>query len=296
MLVMIKCNHRLQHKVTTQIVAERDGFTLVELSIVLVIIGLIVGGVMVGQNMIESAKIRAAVSQIEQYSTAVNTFRLKYNSVPGDMSASNASSVGFATRVGTAGRGDGNGKVEGGSIGTVGYPNAGETSLFWNDLGASGLIEGSFKGIDCARDSVFCTRSSATVAVSQIFPPIKIGNNNYMTVVNDNGITSLVLFGNLISVSWAGGALLAADFNGGNGLGLTPVQAYSIDLKIDDGFPLTGSISGIGTAWDAVTIGPLLVGVPSANRCGNSSTTPTSYNIAPPYGAAYICGIMAALK
>ena len=276
---------------------SRTGFTLIELSVVLVIIGLIVGGVMVGQNMIESAKLRAAVSQIEQYSTAVNTFRLKYNSVPGDMSASNASSVGFATRVGTAGRGDGNGKVEGGGIGIVGYPNAGEMSLFWNDLSAAGLIEGSYKGIDCPRDGFTCTISSATIPISQIFPPIKMGSNNYMSVVNDNGINSLVFFGNIMTVSRVGGYLIAGDLYGGTLYGLTPVQAYNIDLKIDDGLPLTGSIAGVGgIGWTATTIAPMLVGVPSANRCGNSSTTPTSYNIAPPYGAAYICTIMAALK
>jgi len=51
------------------------GFTLVELSIVLVIIGLIAGGILVGQDMIEAATVRAQISQIEKYETAANAFR-----------------------------------------------------------------------------------------------------------------------------------------------------------------------------------------------------------------------------
>ena len=54
------------------------GFTLIELSIVLVIIGLIIGGVLVGRDLIAAAQVRAQISQIEKYQTAVNTFRGKY--------------------------------------------------------------------------------------------------------------------------------------------------------------------------------------------------------------------------
>ena len=53
-------------------VSIKSGFTLVELSIVLVIIGLIIGGVVVGRDLIDAATIRAQISQIEKYNTAVN--------------------------------------------------------------------------------------------------------------------------------------------------------------------------------------------------------------------------------
>ena len=59
-------------------------FTLVELSIVLVIIGLIIGGVMVGQDLINAAKIRQQITQLEQIETQINTFKVKYNCLPGD--------------------------------------------------------------------------------------------------------------------------------------------------------------------------------------------------------------------
>ena len=66
---------------------NQQGFTLVEMSIVLVIIGLIVGGVLVGQDLVKGAQIRATVAQLQQYDAAINTFRGKYDQFPGDMSA-----------------------------------------------------------------------------------------------------------------------------------------------------------------------------------------------------------------
>jgi prepilin-type N-terminal cleavage/methylation domain-containing protein len=74
------------------------GFTLIELSIVLVIIGLIIGGVLVGQDLIRAAGVRATISQIEQYNTAVNTFMEKYGYLPGDIKDPDASNFGLPPR------------------------------------------------------------------------------------------------------------------------------------------------------------------------------------------------------
>ena len=64
----------------------RQGFTLLELSIVLVIIGLIVGGVTVGSEMIRQSQLQRIGKDAQTYLTAVNTFKLKYNALPGDFS------------------------------------------------------------------------------------------------------------------------------------------------------------------------------------------------------------------
>lgn len=77
---------------------KKSAFTLIELSIVLVIIGLIVGGIMVGQSLIESGRIRAQMTQISDIETQMNTFKLKYDCLPGDCSS--ATSI-FGTTFGT---------------------------------------------------------------------------------------------------------------------------------------------------------------------------------------------------
>jgi prepilin-type N-terminal cleavage/methylation domain-containing protein len=77
---------------------KNQGFTLIELSIALIIIGLIVGGILVGQDMINAAATRAQIAQIEKYQTAANTFYTKYGYLPGDIPAIPAAQFGLIAR------------------------------------------------------------------------------------------------------------------------------------------------------------------------------------------------------
>jgi len=63
---------------------KRQAFTLLELSIVLVVIGLLIGGVLVGQSLIDGAKINSQVKQLQQIDIAISNFSVKYKSIPGD--------------------------------------------------------------------------------------------------------------------------------------------------------------------------------------------------------------------
>ena len=65
--------------------AETQGFSLVELSIVLVILGLLTGGILAGQNLIRASELRSVSTQINQLNTAFMTFRDTYFALPGDM-------------------------------------------------------------------------------------------------------------------------------------------------------------------------------------------------------------------
>lgn len=62
----------------------KRGFTLVELSIVLVIIGLLIGGILASQSMITTAKMARAIKQVSEYEIAINNFKSKYGTIPGD--------------------------------------------------------------------------------------------------------------------------------------------------------------------------------------------------------------------
>ena len=84
----------------------QKGFTLVEIAIVLVIIGLLLGGILKGQEMITQAKIKNAVADFSGISAAYYGYQDRYRAIPGD--DPNAD-----TRWSGAVKGDGNGVVGG---------------------------------------------------------------------------------------------------------------------------------------------------------------------------------------
>jgi len=220
------------------------GFTLIELSIVLVIIGLVIGGVLVGRDLISAAAVRSQISQIEKYQTAVRTFNLKYGGLPGDLSPSIAGQFGLivGSNCGGVNQGerDGNGLLDGAISPNIYSQVYGETGLFWQDLSSSLLIDATIPNSGGLAIGCNTCISLSASQISQYFPLAKIGNGNYIYVYEDNGYNWFGVLGiNGISACSNMNATFTA---------IPVIQAYNIDKKIDDAIPALGNIQAKYTA------------------------------------------------
>lgn len=217
----------------------KKGFTLIELSVVLVIIGLIIGGVLVGRDLIANAGVRAQISQIEKFKSAINTFQVKYNALPGDIAEPNASGFGFLTRGTNPGLGDGDGIIMGKCYNTpectCGYCLAtGESAMVWRDLSTALLTEGSFNTANW----------NAPAAVNQelLFPKAVIGRENFISIWNKNYNNTMprkLHFQISSIITPVTSFHLAAE------PALSILEAYNIDQKIDDGLPQFGKVRAL---------------------------------------------------
>lgn len=218
----------------------KRGFTLVELSIVLVIIALIVGGIIVGQMMISNSQIRSTLSQIDNYKSAIGAFRMKYNCLPGD--CPNAVNFGLGTNTATAGH-NGNGDT------TVSVLKSSASVIaefynFWYHLYMAKLISENVDGYTLAGGS--------TTTDAGKLPPAKIGKGNYIgagylvrATVFDDTVGNSILLGGTVNSS---GTACSHTCGGG----LTASEAYQFDNKIDDGLPETGSVRELRNGYQAV--------------------------------------------
>lgn len=115
---------------------KQGGFTLVEIAIVLVIIGLLIGGVLKGREMITNAKIKRIENDFAGVAAAIYAYQDRYGVLPGDDPA--ASSRFSGTWAG-ADNGNGNGNISGGWSSTN---NTQESRKIWKHLRGAGLIAG----------------------------------------------------------------------------------------------------------------------------------------------------------
>lgn len=219
------------------------GFSLVELSVVLVIIGLITGGILAGSSLIRSAEMQSVLTEAQHYESAIKQFRDVYAALPGDMAdatdywgamtncaAANPSGSGTQTC-------DGNGDDD---LNNSDQDQTGETMAFWQHLANAGMIEGEYTGI--------AGGGGTNNAV--------IGENTPASRFTDGGWTA-----SRITIDFAGGPNFFAAafgnqlrFGAENPFGgtqtrlLTPEQAWNIDKKADDGRPGYGRV--IAMYWN----------------------------------------------
>ena len=110
----------------------RKGFTLVELSIVLVIIGLLIGGVLKGKAMIEGTKIKRVKSDVDGIVAAVYSYQDKFGALPGDDSVDRSTELHATGCDGTQGGATGNGL----------FSNAAEGACAWQELIGAEFVTG----------------------------------------------------------------------------------------------------------------------------------------------------------
>lgn len=181
-------------------------FTLVELAIVLIIIGLITGGVVGAQSLINSAKMAAVISEFQSFDAAIKAFKLEYDSLPGDI---DEASLYWS------------GEVNGNNDKRIFSYNT-EGVRAWRHLALSGILPGNY-------DGTFNSISPADLRPNENHPESSVDGAvyqiNWKQKTNRSGNSIYLVSLDILSL-------------------VDPKDARKIDLKLDDGHGSTGLLHG----------------------------------------------------
>jgi len=228
-----------------------EGFTLVELAIVMIIIGLLVGGVIKGFQMVQNAKVKAIVSQLESIRASTQSFRDAYSALPGDLTnardrVANCNDTTFCQ----------NGNADS-VVGTPGDNTAaaheGENIQYWKHLSLANLLGGVVYDAD---------PDAAPLEYAVHFPESenkKGGYQVFFRLADDFTNNHVIRLHSTVDATFSGTPGTYA---------LTPSEIAQIDRTLDDSSPATGRIISLGaggTASGCQGPGPYQEGVTRRN-------------------------------
>lgn len=202
---------------------KSSGFTLIELAIVLVIIGLLLGGVLKGQELINSAKAKSIGNDLKNVQILLYGYQDRYRAIPGDDAAADHHVTGGVVAAAAATRG--NGRIDD----AWDAPDiTAESYLFWQHVRLAGLANGT-----------------PDLASTAFIPRTSDGGRL--------GIQSLSTFTKINGASAGANAMVGAFVVCAGGV--TGRIAKQIDVQLDDGRTSTGNVR---VASDGSAAGPAL--------------------------------------
>lgn len=213
--------------------SSQRGFTLVEMAISIVIIGLLVGAVVVGRGMIRDSELQGVISHVTQYTEATDQFKTKYGALPGDMpNATDFWGTNPNCGMGEAGtdtqtcNGGGDERIDSGQ----------EYYLFWQHLAVAGVIKGTYTGESSQGAIAGLNVPKSPVAAAYYSFPYNPADRN--PIISQTAFSSLQ--------PWLTVGLDGEDNNrnllvGGGGV-LHHDEALLIEQKIDDGVADSGRV------------------------------------------------------
>ncbi len=221
---------------------NNKAFSLVEISIAMIILGLLVTGATAGSSLIKQAKLRAIMNEVQMIDRSVKAFLIAYDALPGDMDDAGyfwGTECGGNANAPSGCNGNGNGIIEGFS--------SGESFRFWQHLQLAEIIDNkSFTGV------------SAAIGASD---PWHSEDNSYESKYDDGLLYQVTYVGSFWSDYGIRNNMIrlgkndnGSNFNS-NGGSFLAKDVYAIDKKFDDGKPLIGFVQGhiayLGSAgWD----------------------------------------------
>ncbi len=263
---------------------RRHAFTLIELSISLIIIGLVVSGILIGRDLIRAAELRADISQIEKVNLSVQAFRAKYGCLPGDCADISQVLIG-------ATNGDGNGRIA-----TPGVPPDCTESAYISSEYAYAVDHLARAGmIDNVPFNVTNLAEAGAVGKGLI----ELGSTTRAGIAFGCGYTDPVYCAGGGPITYQcsfiglGMANKSSIYLGPEGI-YKPAEAYQIDSKIDDGLPYSGTVMPM---LDYGSDGVLFPAEPEGTDICGSSFDGLPYNMrrtaaqSTVYSERYICSL-----